>query len=424
MKRRVTHLSKLSKEEIKKLLYEERHKMTGRTLKWGTLTGVKPLKLYNKLLDKNNGDHKAVRNILATDYLVEKEKIDLLREIHEVQSMTVGKPRIGEVSIYIGIPFCPTRCAYCSFTSNQKDESEIKRYLDALYKEFDYISGEMIKLGLKAETVYIGGGTPTTLNACELEKLTAKINNDIPTVDNFEFTVEAGRPDTITAEKLEVMKRNGVKRISVNPQTMKEDTLKIIGRDHTVSNTINAFQSVEKMGFYAVNADLIAGLPGEREDDFSQTLNQLAKFSPENVTIHTLALKKSSKLMEQFMDEGKTPFMDDEEIASHMVGNAENFLKKNGYQPYYIYRQKYMADNLENVGYAKAGTECIYNIRIMEEKQTVIAMGAGGSSKVFFPEEDRLERVMNVSNYEIYIDRIEEMIDRKRTKLFNCIITK
>lgn len=406
------------KDDIKKALYKELTEITGRTLKWGTLTGVKPLKLYDKVLDKSGGSEGATRKILRNEYLISEEKIRLLEEIHHAQNKTLGAPKENEVSVYIGIPFCPTRCTYCSFTSNQSDYSEVVRYLDALYKELDYVSGEMKRLGLKAESVYVGGGTPTTLETEELKKLVTSVNERIPTIDDFEFTVEAGRPDTITDIKLTMLYINSVNRISINPQTMNDNTLKAIGRNHGVNEVRTAFETSKGIDFRAVNTDVITGLPGESEKDFASTMDDVLAFGPENITVHTLALKKSSKLMDGFLEKGIDPLGNAESITENMVGQAAKMLADKGYRPYYIYRQKYMADNLENVGYAKPGTECIYNIRIMEEKQTVIGIGAGGSSKVYFPDEDRLERVMNVSNYEIYIDRIDEMIDRKRKKLF------
>lgn len=408
------------KDEIKKFLYTELQSITGTTLKWGTLTGVKPLKLYEKLLEQtdNKNSKDVVRSLLTQNYLVDETKIDLLERIHDNQKEVLIEPDKREVSVYIGIPFCPTRCTYCSFTSNQSDYDEIGRYMDALYKELDYVGSQMDEHGLKAETIYIGGGTPTTLRTEDLKELIERVNKKIPTIQDFEFTVEAGRPDTIHREKLLMLYDKGVNRISINPQTMKNKSLDIIGRDHTSEDIYKAFDAAKGIGFKAVNADLIAGLPDESVSDFKDTLKKIEKLNPENITVHTLALKKSSKLMEAFTSSNKVPSAEKDMAAENMVGYAEDFLQNHDYVPYYIYRQKYMADNLENVGYAKKGTECVYNIRIMEEKQTVIALGAGGSTKVFFPEENRIERIFNVSNYEIYIERIEEMIDRKRKNLF------
>ena len=408
------------KEEIKKYIYNILHNRTGKSLKWGTLTGVKPLKLYNNILARRTQDYQKdeARQILKREYLVEDSKIKLLENIYVRQKKVLEAPKKNQVAVYIGIPFCPTRCTYCSFTSNQKDQQEIKRYLTALYKEMDYVSKEMVKSGLTAETIYVGGGTPTTLTADELKSLVQQIKTQIPAEKGFEFTVEAGRPDTIDEEKLEVLRKNGVERISINPQTMKEKSLRMIGRDHTTKEIVKAFEMARNIGFDVVNTDLIAGLPGENEEDFKNTLNEIAKFDPENVTVHTLALKKSSKLVEKLMDAGEELTVENDNRAENMVECAKDFLQKRKYMPYYIYRQKYMVDNLENVGYAKEGTECVYNIRIMEEKQTIIAMGAGGSTKMYFPEEDRIERIFNVSNYEIYIERIDEMIKRKSDKLF------
>lgn len=411
---------KEKKEEIKKYIYNRLHDKTGKTLPWGTLTGVKPLKLYIKLLSGQTPTNTVdeTRTILKTEFMVDDSKINLLENIYNQQKKVLDEPKANMVSVYIGIPFCPTRCTYCSFTSNQKEYGEIKRYLTALYKEIDYVGRQMADAGLKAETIYVGGGTPTTLEADELNELIQKIRTRIPAEEGFEFTVEAGRPDTINMVKLETLHKNGVGRISINPQTMKDESLRLIGRNHTANDIVKAFEMAHRVGFDVINVDLIAGLPGEDGNDFGRTLDEIAVFDPANVTVHTLALKKSSGLVEKLIESNEDLISPNHSKAANMVDGAKEFLQKRNYVPYYIYRQKYMADNLENVGYAKEGTECIYNIRIMEEKQTVIAMGAGGSTKVYFPENDRIERIFNVSNYEIYIDRIDEMINRKKEKLF------
>ena len=311
--------------------------------------------------------------------------------------------------MYIGIPFCPTRCLYCSFTSNQASADKIAAYLEVLHREIAYTGDLLKRRGITPESFYIGGGTPTTLTAEQLSALLACVRDSFDMSGVREFTVEAGRPDTITEEKLDAILAGGAGRISINPQTMKAATLERIGRSHTPEQIVEAFQLAKKAGVPVINADLIAGLPGEDPADFEQSLKTIMALAPENLTVHTLAVKKASRLIELDADycyrQGET--------VSDMLAIASALLREGGYLPYYLYRQKHMAGNLENTGYALSGTENLYNVRIMEENQTIAALGAGGISKVYFAPEDRLERVPNVSNYEIYMERIEEMLMRK-----------
>lgn len=272
----------------------------------------------------------------------------------------------------------------------------------------------MTETGLWPEAIYIGGGTPTTLTAAQLDDLLNTVKQNMDLTRTLEFTVEAGRPDTITPDKLEIMKNHGVKRISINPQSMKEKTLEIIGRSHQPEDIVNAFQISDRVGIPIVNADLIAGLPEEEPEDFTETLKKIIDLEPENITVHTLAVKRASKLIE--LD--KDYHYRQAECVKKMLNDGRKMLAERGYRPYYLYRQKHMAGAFENVGYCKEDTPCIYNIRIMEEHQTILALGAGGISKMYYPEENRLERVPNVSNYEIYISRIDEMLDRKEKNIF------
>lgn len=401
------------KNEIKRFLYKELQKYTAKSPEWGILTGVRPVKLAYELLEREKSRDK-VKEILNRDYYLTAEKADLLLEILKCQRKVLGSSEKGAMGIYIGIPFCPTRCVYCSFPSNQGKEGDIERYLQALHKEINFVAESMNEKGWYPETIYIGGGTPTTLTAEQLDALLSHTSEAFNLNHIKEFTVEAGRPDTITLKKLKVLTKHHVDRISINPQSMVDHTLKQIGRAHRPDDIIEAFNLAKEAGIPAVNMDLIAGLPGEDVDDFIFSIESLLKLVPENITVHTLALKRASRLKE--IDNEYT--YKQGEMLRIMLNKARKMLYQAGYHPYYLYRQKQMTGNLENIGYAKGNTEGIYNIRIMEEAQTIIALGAGGISKVYYPSENRLERVANVSNFEIYIERHEEMLQRKSDNIF------
>lgn len=401
------------KNSLKRQIYRDLKKVTGKSPRWGILTGIRPVKLTGELY-RALGTEEKTKQCLKENYLVEDAKADLLFELYSYQQARLGMPSARSAGIYIGIPFCPTRCLYCSFTSNQVGPEKIKAYLKALYKEIQYVGRSMEENKISAESLYIGGGTPTTLSAYQLEELLAYINDCIDLSHVKEITVEAGRPDTITPDKLDVLRRARVDRISINPQTMHDRTLETIGRSHTVDQTIEAFQMAHEAGISIINADLIAGLPGETVSDFKESLNQVIELDACNITVHTLAVKRSSRLKD--MDENfhyKHPI-----IVEEMLAYAKTALEAEHYRPYYLYKQKHTAGNTENIGYCKNNTLSVYNVRIMEEAQSIIALGAGGITKVYYPEENRLERVPNVSNYEIYIERIDEMLQRKRENLF------
>ena len=401
------------KNLIKREIYSFLSDLTGKIPPWGILTGVRPVKLTGEIFERT-GNEKSVVNELLNTYLLSIEKADLLIDTYKYQQKVCGKADPASVGVYIGIPFCPTRCLYCSFTSNQVPDSEIARYLEALKKEIEYTGRRMRETGLWPESIYIGGGTPTTLNESQLDELLTAVEENMDLSRTEEFTVEAGRPDTITLEKLEVIKKHGIQRISINPQSMKEKTLELIGRSHSPDDIVKAFQKSDSAGISIVNADIIAGLPEEEPEDFAETLRRILELDPENITVHTLAVKRASRLVE--MD--KDYHYRQAARVKKMVEISKEMLEEAGYMPYYLYRQKHMAGAFENVGYCKEGTPCIYNIRIMEERQTVLALGAGGISKMYYPEENRLERVPNVSNYEIYISRLDEMLDRKEKNIF------
>lgn len=398
----------------KGFLYEVLSGHTGILPDWGIITGIRPVKLTKELL-ASEGDSDRVKEILLSEYHLSAEKAALLLSLSHYQRNLLADSPDHLVGIYIGIPFCPTRCIYCSFTSNQAKENEIKNYLKALYKEIDFVADQMKAKGWYPESIYVGGGTPTTLGEKDLVDLLTHINHAFDRKYLKEFTVEAGRPDTITLEKLQAIKDMGVDRISINPQSMKAETLRKIGRAHGPEEIVEAFHLARKAGIPIINADVIAGLPGEDQGDFKGTLDELLALEPENITVHTLAVKRASRLKEVDEDYNYNEGND----VRQMLDLSKDTLHKAHYEPYYLYRQKQMTGNFENVGYARKGTECIYNMRIMDEKQTIIALGAGGISKVYYPAENRLERVPNVSNYQIYMERLEEMLQRKAENIFH-----
>ncbi|MGN0659825.1 MAG: coproporphyrinogen dehydrogenase HemZ [Emergencia sp.] len=401
------------RNEINRQIYDKLSLLTGKRPAWGILTGIRPVKLCGELYEKLQSTE-AVLRILTEDYYLSEEKARLIMDMYLHQKNTAGSAPRNSAGVYIGIPFCPTRCVYCSFASNQVPEEEIEKYLMALHREIRYTGRRMKETGLIPETVYIGGGTPTTLSAQQLDELIGIVLESFDFSAVREFTVEAGRPDTITEEKLSVMKHRGVDRISINPQSMKAETLETIGRSHQPEDIRRAFQMAREQGFDNINCDIIAGLPGEDRQDFADTLRQVMAMGPENITVHCLAVKRASRLI----DIDRDFHYKQADRAEGMLETGRSLLAEAGYQPYYLYRQKHMAGAFENTGYCRKDKDCIYNIRIMDEHQSVVALGAGGISKVYYPAENRLERVANVTNYQEYIRRIEEMLDRKEKNIF------
>ena len=400
------------KDKLKREIYRFLEKETGKSPKWGILTGIRPVKLAGEMTDKI-GPEDTLKS-LKEDYLLHNEKSTLITDILGYQRKLLGKPAHDSLSMYIGIPFCPTRCLYCSFTSNQVKKPEIDRYLEALHKEIEYCGLKLRERNDVLESLYIGGGTPTTLDEFQLAELLEKVKNSFDLSNLKEFTVEAGRPDTITPEKLKVIKDYGVGRISINPQSMKQGTLDLIGRAHTTEQTLDAFRMAREAGIECINADLIAGLPEESVEDFKNSLDTMIGLGAENITVHTLAVKRASRLKEVDAQFNYRK----EEVREDMLTYAHERLAAEGYLPYYLYRQKHTSGSTENMGFCKNDTISAYNVRIMEEAQSILALGAGGISKVYYPEENRLERVANVSNYEIYIERIDEMIQRKENNFW------
>lgn len=347
-------------------------------------------------------------------YLTSDGKVDLSLEIarREMELISAIDYSHG-YSLYIGIPFCPTTCLYCSFTSFPigQWEKRMEQYLEALFKEMDYIAEKMA--GRTLDTVYIGGGTPTSLSALHLDKLISRLKATFDFTGVKEFTVEAGRPDSITIEKLQVLKKHGVTRISINPQTMKQETLDIIGRRHTVDMVKDRYFMARSLGFDNINMDLIIGLPEEDMEDVTRTMEEIKALGPDGITVHSLAIKRAARLNMFKEKYGDLKITNTQE----MIDLTADYARSMGQEPYYLYRQKNMAGNFENVGYSLPGKACIYNILIMEEKQTIIACGAGTTTKVIFPSENRLERVENVKDVEQYIARIDEMLERKEKML-------
>ncbi|NLZ81356.1 MAG: coproporphyrinogen dehydrogenase HemZ [Clostridiales bacterium] len=404
---------KETKNVLKKGLYKLLAERTNKELPWGTLTGIRPTKIpYAMVSDGMTVE--AIKESMKETYLASDEKIELCIDIAKKEQKIIDRIDLENgYSLYVGIPFCPTTCLYCSFTSYPiaRWEKRVDEYLDALDKEIEYIAERMKSRRLN--TLYIGGGTPTTLNPTQLERLLSKLTSIFDLSNNQEFTVEAGRPDSLSDEKFKVMKKYGVSRISINPQTMKQETLDLVGRMHTVEQTLEAFYCARDNGFDNINMDLIVGLPGETKNDMKNTLEAILKLRPDSLTVHSLAIKRASRLnilREQYKDYIS---LNTEEI-SDMV---EAYAKEMDMKPYYLYRQKNMTGNLENVGYARLDKEGIYNILIMEEKQTIFALGAGGATKIVYPDGQRIERIENVKSVDSYIDRVDEMIERKN-KIF------
>lgn len=409
-----------TKNRIKRRLYVILKAFTGKSLPWGSLTGIRPAKIaLTKLREGMTGEE--ICEYMKDMYFTSQEKARLcvetaMREQELLSRLPSGyeekSKEPGGYSLYVGIPFCPTTCLYCSFTSYPigKWEGRMEEYLNALFKELDYVAE---KAGSCPSSVYVGGGTPTSLSAENLEKLMEKLANTFACSRAIEFSVEAGRPDSITRQKLEVLRRYGVTRISINPQTMNQKTLDLIGRRHTVEDVRERFFMARETGFDNINMDLIVGLPEEEIEDVQHTMEEIKALSPDSLTVHSLAIKRAARLNTM-----KEVYKDYKIVGTQeIIDMTARYAREMGLEPYYLYRQKNMAGNFENVGYARPGKACIYNILIMEEQQTIIGCGAGTTTKRVIPGENRIERAETVKNVEQYIDRIDEMIERKRALL-------
>ena len=408
-------LKRLRKRQVKGALYELLKKLTGMRPPWGSLTGIRPTRLLYEGIESGLTLEESVRRV-ERDFDVTAEKAALLGEIARMQT-GIREAAPDQFDLYIGIPFCRTRCSYCSFSAGEIGDGRlVEPYVAALLREIGLSRALMEEKGMRLRAGYIGGGTPTAIPCEALERVLTAAQEAFPGA--VEWTVEAGRPDTIDAEKLRMLREHGVGRISVNPQTFNDETLKRIGRAHTGTETLEAYALARKLGFDDINMDLIAALPGETVADFRHTLDVVEGLRPESVTVHSLAIKRSSKLHEQLTVAGGHT-QTNAEGAAEMITTARSRLMGQGYRPYYLYRQKYMAGNLENVGYALPGKACLYNIGNMEETVSVLALGAGAISKWLFDRTLRIERAPNVRNIDEYIARVDEMVARKRSVILS-----
>ena len=397
--------------KMERMLYEILSQLTGIAPKWGTLTGIRPVKLALSYMDRGMTGPE-IRRKLKTERLVSGEKLDLLLTTAEHEKAIRALSRPESVSMYISIPFCPSRCSYCSFTSHSIEKAArlIPRYVELLCAELRETAKLIDGLGLRLETVYMGGGTPTVLTPEQLGMVLSTVRENFCMGTVRELTVEAGRPDTITPEKLEIMRENGVGRISINPQTMDDSVLQNIGRRHTAAEVVSAYRLARSFGFDSINMDLISGLPGDDMEKFRRTISSVLEMEPDNVTLHTLTVKHGANLA----PEAKTVLG---RTADEMNEHAFGEFARAGYFPYYLYRQKGTVDNLENTGFCKPGKEGIYNVFIMDETHTILAAGAGGVTKLKAPHGPKIERVYNFKFPYEYVDRFELINERKAAVL-------
>jgi oxygen-independent coproporphyrinogen-3 oxidase len=402
---------KLARNPLKAGLYKLLSEYTGKELPWGSMTGVRPTKVATERLERGESEE-MIHRVYTDTYLTMDQKADICIEVAKrEQELFRDFCYEEEYCLYVGIPFCPTRCLYCSFTSYPIEvyQDKVDAYLDALCKEIAFVAETPAYGKKRLVAIYVGGGTPSALSAKQLERLISEIKKHFDMQYVKEFCVECGRPDSITMDKLQVLKNSGVERISINPQTMSDETLKLIGRAHSVEQTKEAFTLARQAGFENINMDMIVGLPGEDIEDVRHTLSEIRKLSPDSITVHSLAIKRAANLnieMERYRSliKGST---------NEMLLAVDQCARQLGLLPYYLYRQKNIPGKLENIGYAAQGKECLYNVLIMEEKMDILALGAGASSKFVFHEENRIERVENVKNVDEYIKRIDEMLERK-----------
>ena len=402
------------KNALKLSFYNALSALTGRTLPWGNLTGIRPTKIAMEGIE-NGLDDETICEKLEREHAVSGEKQKLCVDIaHREKALLDCLDYENGYSLYIGIPFCPTTCLYCSFTSFPIAlwRKRVGDFIAALKEEI--IATARLMEGRRLETVYMGGGTPTSLEADELREILDCLNEHFDMTHVREFTVEAGRPDSITKEKLDVLKACGADRISVNPQTMNDETLKLIGRNHTTAMLKESYELARKAGFDNINMDIILGLPGETEDMVRHTISEIERLGPDSLTVHSLAIKRASALNRMMKERSVDCLENTDELMRYAAEGALRMHMK----PYYLYRQKNMSGNFENVGYAREGAYGIYNILIMEEKQSILALGPGSVSKVVTPD-GRIERCDNVKDVKLYMDEIPELIERKRKLLLN-----
>lgn len=401
---------KLCSRIIKNAFYRAALRSGHQRPAWGTLTGVRPGKLFCAMMDEESADADTAMRRFISEYDVTPERAALCRDTSLVTRKIAGSLGKKDICLYIGIPFCPTRCSYCSFVSQSVEKSMklIPPFLDALMLEIDAAAKAVNELGLRIISIYMGGGTPTTLNAGQLDRLCTKLAGSFDLSALREYTVEAGRPDTITEEKLRVLKGHGVDRVSVNPQTMVDSVLNAIGRKHSSQDIVDALEKVRRVGGMAVNMDLIAGLTSDTVSGFEETLQKVVALEPENITVHTLSLKKGSRIT---LEGSQLPTAVE---VSRMLDLAGDALRKNGYFPYYLYRQKFMSGGFENVGWAKEGYINLYNVCIMEELCSIIAVGGGGSTKLVSEGSGRNIRLFAPKYPAEYIPGIEKTCAEKQ----------
>ena len=390
------------------MLYDMLREITGYTPPWGILTGVRPAKLMTKLI-ASQGQEKAV-DYFINELKVSQDKTNLALMVSKNETPIIEGSKADSYSLYVSVPFCPTRCSYCSFISHSNESAKklIPEYVEKLCDEIVETAKIAKDLNLRLESVYIGGGTPTVLTASQLKKVTDTLSENFDLSDISEYTIEAGRPDSIDSDKLDVIKNCGCTRISINPQTFSDSVLKEIGRNHTSAETVEAFAMAREKGFGNINTDLIAGLPTDTLESFEKTLDKAVALEPENITVHTLALKRSSTIV----TEGKKT--NSPTLTSDMLRLVQQKLTKAGYEPYIMYRQSKSLGNLENVGWAKKGFEGLYNIYMMEECHTILSVGAGAVIKLKAPHGNEIERIYNYKYPYVFIGNFQELLNRKQ----------
>ena len=377
---------------------------------WGKVTGIRPVKIARTMLKDGKREMDFI-NHFKTELDVSDEKTMLTLDIALREIGVLKDIDSNDICIYVGVPFCKTRCLYCSFVTNSaaNNQKYMPDFVKCVKYEIEYTAKLLKNTSYRIVGLYFGGGTPTTLSASDLKDIFKKCFDSFELDNLREFTVEAGRPDTIDREKLMVMKESGVTRISINPQTMNDKILEVIGRSHTVDDIYDSFKLARECGFDNINMDLIAGLPTESFEQFKNSVNKVIELDPECITVHTMSIKRGSRLHEQLGDYALT----DEEVVREMVEYSYQKLLENEYFPYYLYRQKHMVGDFENIGYSKNGYECLYNIMIMEETNSIVSVGCGGVTKIVNLPNDRIERVFNVKEAMDYVTRIDEMCKRK-----------
>jgi oxygen-independent coproporphyrinogen-3 oxidase len=400
--------NRLLQRILKQSFFKAAQRLTGIAPPWGALTGIRPAKLASKALESGKSEGQ-VRKLFRDSYFVSEERTWLALDAAKAGLTAKESLQPDELSMYVGIPFCPTRCAYCSFVSADVKHAMkiLPEYLTQLDREIDTVGTLLPQAGFFPRTLYIGGGTPTTLSAEQLDHLMKSISSHIDLSRCTEYTVEAGRPDTITPEKLAVIKENGGNRVSVNPQTMRNEVLQAMGRDHTAEDILRAYQMARDSGIEGINMDLIAGLPQDTVEGFRYSMDAVLDLNPENITVHTLALKKGARL---FFEQKGLP---DGDSVSQMLDYAWSALRNAGYIPYYLYRQKFMSGSFENIGWCKPGFEGLYNICIMEELHTILALGGGGSTKLTNPATGKVVRITNPKYPFEYIRDIDKICAEK-----------